>query len=76
MARYTETVVEPRRDVIRAVLRRGIETGELRPDIDVEVALFMMTGAIIGRGKHQPEEISAGYAQRVVDELLAGLASR
>jgi AcrR family transcriptional regulator len=76
MARYTETVVEPRRDVIRSVLRRGIETGELRPDIDVEVALFMMTGAIIGRGKHQPEEISAGYAQRVVDELLAGLASR
>jgi AcrR family transcriptional regulator len=76
MARYTETVVEPRRDVIRSVLRRGIETGELRPDIDVEVALFMLTGAIIGRGKHQPEEISAGYAQRVVDELLAGLASR
>src|SRR5712691_621404 len=37
MARYTETVVEPRRDVIRSVLHRGVATGELRPDIDVEV---------------------------------------
>jgi hypothetical protein len=36
----------------------------------------MMTGAMISRGKHQPEGISDGFAQRVVDELLAGLASR
>ena len=76
MARYTETVVEPRRDVIRSVLRRGVASGELRPDVDLEVALFMLTGAIIGRGKHQPEGISAGYARRVVDELLAGLTPR
>ena len=67
---------EPRRDVIRSVLRRGIGTGELRPDIDVEVALFMLTGAMISRGKHQPEGISDGFAQRVVDELLTGLTPR
>jgi len=76
MAKYTETVVEPRRDVIRSVLRRGAASGELRPDIDVEVALFMLTGAVLARGKHQPEGISAGYAQRVVDELLVGLTPR
>ncbi len=76
MAKYTETVVEPRRDVIRSVLRRGVGTGELRSGVDVEVALFMLTGAVIARGKDQPEAISAVYAQRVVDELLAGLAPR
>ncbi len=76
MARYTETVVEPRRDVIRSVLRRGVASGELRPDVNLEVALFMLTGAIIGRGKHQPEGISVGYARRVVDELLTGLTPR
>ena len=38
MARYAETVVEPRRDIIRSVLRRGIETGQIRPDLDIEVA--------------------------------------
>ena len=76
MAKYTGTVVEPRREVIRSVLRRGVASGELRPDVDVEVALFMLTGAVIARGKDQPEAISAVYAQRVVDELLAGLAPR
>ena len=30
VARYKEEVVEPRRDLVRAVLRRGVETGELR----------------------------------------------
>jgi AcrR family transcriptional regulator len=76
MARYTETVMEPRREIFRSVLRRGAASGELRPDVDVEVALFMLTGAVIARGKHQPEAIPADYAQRVVDELLAGLAPR
>ena len=76
MAKYTETVIEPRREVIRSVLRRGVASGELRPDVDVDVALFMLTGAVIARGKDQPEAISASYAQRVVDELLAGLAPR
>jgi AcrR family transcriptional regulator len=76
MSRYTETVVEPRREVIRAVLRAGVASGELRPDTDLEAALFMLTGAVLARGKFQPEAVSAGYAERVVDELLRGLAAR
>jgi AcrR family transcriptional regulator len=76
MTRYLDTVVEPRREVIRSVLRRGVATGELRPGTDIDVALFMLTGALLARGKFQPEAVSAGYAQRVVDELLLGLAPR
>ena len=60
MQRYKETVVEPRRELIRSVLRRGIGTGELRPDADVEVAMFMLTGAVVARGKHDAERITAG----------------
>jgi AcrR family transcriptional regulator len=73
MSRYLETVAEPRREVMRGVLRRGVATGELRPDTDIEVALFMLTGAVLARGKHQPEGIAEGFAERVVDELLRGL---
>ncbi len=76
MAKYSETVVEPRREVIRGVLRRGVASGELRPGIDVDAALFMLTGAVLARGKWQQEPIPAGYAERVVDELLLGLAPR
>jgi AcrR family transcriptional regulator len=75
MSRFTENVVEPRREVIRSVLRRGAANGELRPGIDVEAALFMLTGAVMARGKDQPEAVSAAYAERVVDELLRGLAA-
>jgi AcrR family transcriptional regulator len=76
MARYVETVVEPRREVVRSVLRRGITTGELRADTDVDAALFMLIGAVLARGKFDPESIPPGYAERIVDELLAGLAPR
>lgn len=74
MARYVETVVEPRREVIRSVLRRGVATGELRAAIDIDAALFMLIGAVLARGKFDPESIPPGYAGRIVDELLAGLA--
>jgi AcrR family transcriptional regulator len=74
--RYKETVVEPRREMIRSVLRRGIATGELRPDVDVDVAMFLLMGAVIARGKHDADQIEPDYAERVVDEVLLGLAPR
>jgi AcrR family transcriptional regulator len=76
MARYVETMLEPRREVIRSVLRRGVAAGELRPDADIEVALFMLTGAVLARGKYDPGSFPPGYVERVVDELLIGLAPR
>jgi AcrR family transcriptional regulator len=76
MARYVETVLEPRREVIRSVLRRGVATGELRASVDIEAALFMLTGAVLARGKHEPGSMPPGYVQRVVDELLLGLTPR
>src|SRR5580692_527019 len=76
MARYKETVVEPRRDVMRAVIRRGIETGELRPDTDVEVALLALTGAVLAKEKSADSTLDADFATRVVDGVLLGLAVR
>lgn len=74
-ARYVETVVEPRREVIRSVLRRGVASGELRADTDLEAALFMLVGAVLARGRFDAT-IPGGYPQRVVDELLTGLRPR
>jgi AcrR family transcriptional regulator len=76
MARYMETVLEPRREVIREVLRRGIATGELRPDLDVDTALFMLIGAVVARRGHEQQAVPPDYPERVVDELLRGLAVR
>lgn len=76
VARYKEEVVEPRRELIRSVLRRGVATGELRPDIDVEIAMLTLTGAVLSREKHDNRPAEPGFATRVVDELLRGFAAR
>jgi AcrR family transcriptional regulator len=74
--RYVETVVEPRRDIVRAVLRRGVATGELRDGTNIELAADMLTGAVLARTRLTHDRPDRGYARRVVDELLTGLASR
>ena len=76
VARYREQVIEPRRESVRAVLRRGIETGELRPGIDVEVAMLLLTGAVLARGKHDPTPAAPGFVESAVDELLLGITPR
>jgi AcrR family transcriptional regulator len=74
MARFIETVVEPRREVVRSVLRRGVATGELRADADVEAALYLLRGAALASTGHN-EPVPADYARRVIENLLRGLAS-
>jgi AcrR family transcriptional regulator len=74
MARYYETVVEPRREVIRTVLIRGIDRGELRADLNVGVAMLTLTGTVMARGKNDSSPASPGFSAQVVDELLRGMA--
>ena len=59
-------MVEPRREVMRQVVLRGIETGELRADLDVELTLLMLSGPAIAQNMlqwspHVPDE---GFAER------------
>jgi AcrR family transcriptional regulator len=76
MARYKETVVRPRREAMRAVIRRGVETGELRPDTDVEIAMLQLTGAIMAQEKSPDGALDGEFAARLVDGLLLGLSAR
>ena len=76
MERYTETVVKPRREAMRAVIRRGIESGELRADTDVEIAQLALTGTVLAREKSADGGLDGDFAARVVDELMLGLRPR
>jgi AcrR family transcriptional regulator len=75
MARYVETVVRPRQDLVTAVLRRGVATGELRENTDIEAATFLLNGAVLA-SMYGHDHTDARYARRVVEELLRGLAAR
>ncbi|MDY7086606.1 MAG: TetR/AcrR family transcriptional regulator [Actinomycetota bacterium] len=70
-------VVEPRRDLMRAVLRRGIETGELRADLDVELTLLMLTGPSMMHGLFhwEPRVPTEGFVEKLVDGVLRGAAA-
>lgn len=80
--RYQQTAIEPRRDVMRAILRHGIATGEVRPDLDVERGLRMAVAPIISFLKHEhlgedvPAEVVDSLIQGVVDDLLVGMTPR
>jgi AcrR family transcriptional regulator len=77
MARFTREIIEPRRECMRQVLRRGVATGELRPDLDVELALWLFTGSMAHRARSSgTDPVPDDFAERVVDALLAGLAPR
>jgi hypothetical protein len=76
LARYNQLVMEPRRELIRSVLRRGVATGELREEADTDAATFLLTGAVLARGGGPRDISDAKYARRVVEELLRGLAAR
>lgn len=69
-------MVESRREVTRAVLRRGIATGELRPDTDVELATIMLGApnmmSMIG---FVPRLDVDRLAERAVDAILTGIAA-
>lgn len=72
-ARYRRDIIEPRRDIVRRVLRRGVEAGELRAGLDVEVAMSMLLGSLTAR---RPEEtFPPGHAEAVVDTLLRGIGT-
>jgi AcrR family transcriptional regulator len=69
-------VIEPRRAVMREVLHRGIKTGELRADLDVELALALLSGPVLVQHILQwnPQLDTRNLAERVVDTVLAGIA--
>jgi AcrR family transcriptional regulator len=71
-----QQVIESRRQVVRDVLRRGVQTGELRADLDVELALNLLYGPVLLQTlmRWNPAVSSKNLAARVVDAVLAGIA--
>ena len=64
---------------ITMTLLRGkvlVENGELRPDIDVEITMLLLTGAMMARGKHDPTPAAPGFVASAVDEMLLGITPR
>ncbi|WP_435206402.1 TetR/AcrR family transcriptional regulator [Micromonospora sp. bgisy143] len=73
-----QNIIEPRRQLMREVLRRGIDEGLLRPDIDVEVTMALLTGPMLIQRVLQwnPELDDRKLPAQVVDAVLEGIRAR
>ena len=71
---FRERIIRRRRDEAVAVLQRGVERGEVRPDADLEVAVHAMVGATFMRHMLGIPE-SRQRIERTVDTIWRGLAS-
>lgn len=73
-AAYHAHVITPRRDLGLAILRRGRANGELRTDIDLELAVEMFVAPLLIRSFVGPEpDLPDGVAEQIVDTVLHGL---
>jgi AcrR family transcriptional regulator len=70
---FRQQVLRPRIGIATAILRRGVERGELRPDIPLEITAQMIAGAIFARHIVGQSEDDAWLAT-AFDTLWRGVA--
>ncbi|MEU0832566.1 TetR/AcrR family transcriptional regulator [Streptomyces sp. NPDC005969] len=76
-AEYQCTVIAPRRVAMVAAVRRAVEAGELRADLDVELMDDLFVGPMLVRTIHRPDApLPEDLADRIIRALVEGLAPR
>jgi AcrR family transcriptional regulator len=67
--------LKPRRDDAKAALARRMERGELRPGVDLDVALDLLYGPIYYRLLTGHGPLTTDYADELADAALRGLGT-
>lgn len=70
---FIEGYARPRREEGKRILMTGIATGELRGDLDLEIALDALYGPIYYRLLVPLNPLDASAAERIADHVFAGL---
>jgi AcrR family transcriptional regulator len=76
--RLWQDMVKPRRDLMIAVIQRGIDSGELRSDLEPEVVAAVLTAPMMVQRmlRWNPDLADANLPERIVDTVLPGLQPR
>jgi AcrR family transcriptional regulator len=70
---FRRDVVPARREGMIAALERGRVRGEIREDVDLELAVDALHGAVFYRLLLSGEPLDAAFVDRLTDQTLAGL---
>jgi AcrR family transcriptional regulator len=74
LARFRERVVAPRREQLRAILVEGQARGDIRPDLDLDVAVAALVGTFYARYL-SGDRFPTGWSDTVIDTLWPSLAA-
>jgi AcrR family transcriptional regulator len=67
---FREHVLARRIEAIQGLLQRGIERGELRPDLDLEIATDQLLGPIYYRALMSGEPLTPAFIDRLVRSVM------
>jgi AcrR family transcriptional regulator len=70
-----QQIALPRRRLVTGILQRGIDAGQLRADLDTEMAIDMLYGLLYAR-KNRTPPLTPDEIERYVDLVLGGLSER
>jgi len=73
-AELRDHLIQSRRRLGRTIWDRGVARGELRPDVDPEVAIDLVFGPAIYRLATRHAPLDAAAADAIVDAAIYGLA--
>ena len=77
MRRYREQIIEPRRQLFLGALRRGVEEGLVRPDVDLDYAVDLLVGPMAYRNLLRSDPPPGPeLAAQIVDDVLTALGPR
>jgi AcrR family transcriptional regulator len=67
-------LVSGRRNVVIGLIERGIDRGEIRPDVDVEVIADLLGGPVVMRTLITGRPVTSRLARQIVELVLDGAA--
>jgi AcrR family transcriptional regulator len=74
MALFRRAVILPRMEIASGIVRRGIERGEIRPDVPVDIVVQLIAGAFFARRLVGWPDDEA-WLESVFDALWRGIAA-
>jgi hypothetical protein len=72
---YREQIIQPRLEQLGALIARGIERGDLRPDTDLRLAHELLIGPVMYRLLYSRQPLDDGLSERIADAVLRAFAA-
>jgi hypothetical protein len=73
---FRARILTPRRGLVEAMLRAGIERGEIRPDIDPLVVTEMIAGAVFGHHAILGMTATEAWIDTLVEHVWEAIKAR